>query len=206
MKLGFWTLFGLAVAMRLALVWQTSFAPTIRPIPAYNDEPAHFNYVRYVAVHRALPVQQSSVQEGVEKGEYEYYQAPLYYLLAWPIYIMGQTLTPGGELSWVRSISALFSLGGILVLYLAVRRFFEQEIIALPVLLLGALSAIPTRFGSLVTNDSLFFALACLNFALLLEILHQGCDGRLWVAGILVSAAGLWTKASFLLLLPLIFF
>ena len=49
-----------------------------------------------------------------------------------------------------------------------------------------------------------FAALSCFYFALILQIASQSCDSNLLWASILVAAAGLWTKASFIILLPLL--
>jgi 4-amino-4-deoxy-L-arabinose transferase-like glycosyltransferase len=193
----------LALAARLILALGTAFDERGGLIPSFNDEMAHFNYVRFVSEWGRLPVQTESVQEGFDRAEFEYYQAPLYYLLARPFYAIGRKLTPGREVHWVRLASVLFSVAGLIVLYLSVRAHFGDSNLSLSVLLLGAFSGVPLRFGSLVTNDGLLFLIVCLYFALIVEILRSGCDGRLLIAGILTAAAGLWTKASFILILPL---
>lgn len=203
MKWGIITLFALALLARLLLLCLTPLTDEPAVIPYYNDELAHFNYVRYLADWGKLPKQTLSVQESLDTGQFEYYQAPLYYLLARSFYALGNTLTPGQEFRWVRLLSILFSLAGITILYKTVRRFCADQGQATGVLLLGAFAGIPLRFGYLVSNDSLFFALSCLYFALILHCLYEGCDGRLFWSGVLVAAAGLWTKASFILLLPL---
>lgn len=203
MKYAVEILLAAALAARLLLVFFTAFDDSAGPIPSFNDEPAHMNYVRFLADWGRLPVQTSSVQDGLTGGEFEYYQPPLYYLLVRPFYSLSKKITPGGELYWARCVSLAFSMAGLLVLFMTVRGLFTDRRPALEILLLGALGGIPLRFGALATNDSLFFALCCFYFALILEILKSGCDVRLLVAGILTTAAGLWTKASFLLLLPL---
>lgn len=204
MKKAFWLLFALGLAARLVLALVTPLEDRPGGIPYFNDEKAHLNYVRYLAVWNELPVQTSSILDGIEKAEFEYYQAPLYYLLVRPFYALGSRWTPGRELYWVRAVSIVFSALSLIVLYLAARRFFPDYRTALGVLLLASLGGIPLRFGSLVTNDSLFFTISCLYFALILEIRANGCDVRLFIAGIVVAVAGLWTKASFVLMLPLL--
>ena len=198
-----WILLLLALAARLLLVFNTKSQQLSGPVPEFNDEAAHLNYVRFVSEWGRLPVQTVSVQEGFEQGEFEYYQAPLYYLLARPFYSIGHKFSPGAEVYWVRLASVIFSTAGLYVLYLSAKVFFSNGSVPLSILLLGAFGGIPLRFGYVVTNDSLLFLCCCLYFALLLEILRGGCDSRLLIAGILTAAAGLWTKASFLLILPL---
>ncbi|RJP78637.1 MAG: hypothetical protein C4524_06390 [Candidatus Zixiibacteriota bacterium] len=195
-------LLGLALAARLLLVFLTAPGPDAGPVPYFNDEPAHLNYVRYLDAAGRLPVQTGSVRDQFDQAEFEYYQPPLYYLLAQPLYDLGRSLFPAGGLYGARLASVILSLGGLAVLYPAVRRFSGRRDLAAMVLLLGALSSIPLRFSTLVTNDSLLFALACLYFAVTLEALGGERDWRLVVTGALAAAAGLWTKASFLLVLP----
>jgi 4-amino-4-deoxy-L-arabinose transferase-like glycosyltransferase len=170
-------------------------------IPWFNDEPAHLHYVRYLYLYNHLPVQTASVQDDLKAGQHEYYQPPLYYYLARPFDALGHSLTPGRELIWVRIVSVLFSFGGLLALVQTVRVTMGLRI-ALLVLLLGSFSGVPLRHGYLAGNDSLFFMLACLEFGLALTALERGSDRRLLIAAMLVGAAGLWTKASFLLILP----
>jgi hypothetical protein len=204
MRAWFWGLLSAGLVLRLLLAFLTPIQDKPAVIPYFNDEPAHFNHVEYIAQTGRLPVQTSNSQNAFDRYEFEYYQAPLYYFITSPFYLLGEKLTPGYEYLWVRLLSILFSMGGLIVLYSACRRFFEQEGIAISVLLIGAIGGIPLRFGSLVTNDSLLFAIACLYLALIIQIITEPCDRRLFVAGVLVAAAGLWTKASFLVLLPLL--
>lgn len=204
MKRWFWILLLLGLILRAVLAFITPITDAPGLIPYFNDEPAHFNHVEYIAQTGRLPVQISSAQDAFDRYEFEYYQAPLYYFITSPFYLLGEKLTPGYEYLWVRFLSILFSMGGLIVLYSTCRRFFEREGIAVSVLLVGALGGIPLRFGSLVTNDSLLFAVSCLYFALIIQIVSASCDRRLFVAGILVAATGLWTKASFLIMLPLL--
>ena len=205
-----WWILSTALLARLLLASCTGFGDLKRWIPAYNDEPAHFNYVRQLAATGKPPVQRSSVQNALADGEYEYYQAPLYYYLAQPVYSLIRRVFPEVSNSaflrrvfWVRWMSVLFSLGGLLVIHAAARLLFPDAKIALLVLILGSFGGIPLRFSSLVTNDSLLFSLAAVYAALILLTLQGDCDLRMMFAGILTAIAGLWTKTSFLLIFPL---
>jgi hypothetical protein len=80
------------------------------------DEPAHYNYVRFVALERSLPVlQPGDYDQGylerikaerfppsmpIDSIRYEFWQPPLYYILAAPIY-----LATGGSLLGLRLFS-----------------------------------------------------------------------------------------------------
>ena len=92
--------------------------------PAWQvpDEPAHYNYVRFVAEGRGLPVLQPGDYDQayleqhqsarfpssmpIDSIRYEFWQPPLYYILAAPIY-----LATGGSLLALRLFSVV--LGGL---------------------------------------------------------------------------------------------
>lgn len=74
---------GLGLLLRVAMATSTPdfYAP---------DEQAHFNYVKYLAEHRSLPVQTSMTNAAT--NDWEYYQPPLYYLAQVPIYLTAQAI------------------------------------------------------------------------------------------------------------------
>lgn len=75
-------LFSTGLACRLAFLigTPTFYAP---------DEQSHYNYVRYLAEHRAFPVQTSRTDD--PSNDWEYYQPPLYYLSLVPLYWAADT-------------------------------------------------------------------------------------------------------------------
>ena len=131
------------------------------------DEPAHYNYVRFIVEHGALPVlrpgdydqtfleqfthPQNTPHLPIEPLRYEFWQPPLYYLLAAPIYAL-----TGGSLLALRLFSV--ALGGalIVVAFLVVRETHPH----MPMLALGTaafVAFIPQHVAMLagVNNDSL---------------------------------------------------
>ena len=78
---------------------------TVTPVWQNPDEPAHYNYIRYLVENRDLPILQLDdynqvyLEEVIRKGfpagidisplRYEFHQPPLYYLLATPFYTLG---------------------------------------------------------------------------------------------------------------------
>lgn len=73
-----------AVLLRAFLLGATPFGQTVaHRLERLNDDPAHLNYVRYLAEHHAFPVQ---THHSREPGDFEYYQPPLYYLVCAPLY------------------------------------------------------------------------------------------------------------------------
>jgi len=118
--LGFYLLLGALFAMRTP-AWQ---AP---------DEPAHYNYIRFVATTGGFPELKMGdyphgyLEEiksrkfppdlGIEPIRYEFHQPPLYYALLAPIYRL-----TGGALLPLRLASVLMGCGVVLLAYAIARR------------------------------------------------------------------------------------
>jgi 4-amino-4-deoxy-L-arabinose transferase-like glycosyltransferase len=102
--------------------------------PAWQapDEPAHYNYVRYIVEHGQLPVLRAGdyphtyleqikaarfpTNMSVAPLRYESWQPPLYYLLAVPVYRLW-----GGALLPLRLLSVVLGAGVVAAAYLMVR-------------------------------------------------------------------------------------
>ncbi|MGD9046804.1 MAG: hypothetical protein PVF77_02010 [Anaerolineae bacterium] len=100
--------------------------------PAWQapDEPAHYNYIQYLAEQRRFPILKlgdypAEYLEEIKAAHfppemsiapirYEYHQPPLYYLLAVPVYRLSGTLFPGNLLLPLRLFSV--ALGALLLL------------------------------------------------------------------------------------------
>ena len=121
-----------SVALALiVLVYLLIAAQYARLTPAWQapDEPAHYNYVRYVAEHGALPTLQvgdfpsAYLEEIKAKGfppemsieplRYEAWQPPLYYLFAAAIYRLGFGWPMTQQLLALRLLSV--ALGALLI-------------------------------------------------------------------------------------------
>ena len=99
------------------------------------DEPAHYNYVRYLAEKGQFPVLQMGdysqvyldwIKEAgfppilsIDSIRYEFHQPPLYYLLAAPLFAVA-----GGALLPLRLFSVLLGAGLVCLAYLIGRRLF----------------------------------------------------------------------------------
>ena len=97
------------------------------------DEPAHYNYIRYLAENGRFPVLQVGdypheyleeikgrrfpPDSSIDPIRYEYHQPPLYYLLAAPVYLFGQ-----GNLLPLRLLSVALGAGVVLLAYATARR------------------------------------------------------------------------------------
>lgn len=137
--------------------------------PAWQvpDEPAHYNYVRYIAQTGTLPVLQAGDYDQayldrlksyrfppdlpIDSVRYESYQPPLYYLLLTPIFIIF-----GGALIPLRLFSLALGAGVIGFSFLVVRELFPAR----PLLALtaaGFIAFIPQHVAMMagVSSDSL---------------------------------------------------
>jgi len=185
--------------------------------PAWQvpDEPAHYNYVRYIVEHRALPVLQPGDYDqaylerikaakfppsmSVDPIRYESWQPPLYYVLAAPIY-----LATGGSLLALRLFSV--ALGGslIVVAFLIVRQVAPDS----PALALGAaafVAFVPQHVAMMagVNNDSLAELLLALILWQTINLKPQTSNFK-WVALGVTLGLGLWTKSTVYIAAPLV--
>ena len=151
-----------AILVRIAFLFAVPFGPLVEGrLQGLNDEPAHLNYVRYLVEHRALPIQTGHVRQAgaFERGDFEYYQPPLYYLLcAPPVAVAGARWT----LLLCRGLSLVFALLSFPVLarILALLGLGPAERRA--GVAFAALLPVHVYFSSLVSNDSLCWLMALL--------------------------------------------
>ncbi|HET7090207.1 MAG TPA: DUF2142 domain-containing protein [Anaerolineae bacterium] len=182
------------------------------------DEPAHYNYIRYVVEHSALPVLRfgdydqaylerftspaSTPDMSIDPLRYEFHQPPLYYLLAAPVYAL-----TGGDLLAMRMMSV--ALGGALiaVTYLVVCAIKPDR----PDLALGTaafVAFVPQHVAmmSSVNNDSLAELLLALILLQTFRVVKAGKESELkelLVLGVLLGL-GLVTKTTDYLAVPIV--
>jgi len=177
--------------------------------PAWQvpDEPAHYNYVRFIAQGRGLPVLQPGDYDPdylerikaagfppfmpVDSIRYESWQPPLYYILAAPVY-----LVTGGSLLALRLFS--LALGGLLVViaFVMVRRVAPGA----PALALGTaafVAFVPQHVAMMAgaQNDSLAELLLALVVFQISSFKLKVSNAR-WVATGVLLGLGLVTKAT----------
>ncbi len=210
----------------LLLVYLTLAALFAVTTPAWQnpDEPAHYNYVAFVATEGRLPVLQMGdydeaylqrlkdekfpAELSVAPVRYEFHQPPLYYILAAPVYWLS-----GGSLLALRLFSALLGAGAIWLLSLCFQTVFAQK----PAVVLAAtafVAFLPMHLAILssLNNDSLAELLIAGG---LLVLLRWSADSRrqtarqqsairnsqlLWLGGLI--GLGFLTKATAYILLP----
>lgn len=225
----------LAFCLRLPFVFLLPLGEKPRgPFWGFNDEHAHFNYVIHIAEERSWPVQTHSVREpgAFERNDFEYYQPPLFYLLAAPFFATGEGIRQGYGLFAVRLFSLFLSLAFLAQVYRLLLRLgagtnadgsqtpiaesarspAARRLAEMGTFLLALLPS-HVYHSVLVSNDPLIWLLhAHLLYRLLAWIAPEpvsapGPRAPKWqrpvVLGILTGLS-FWTKASSTLLLPLL--
>lgn len=160
-------LFALLILILAYLFIAASYAIDTPPWQA-PDEPAHYNYIRYIAEHGSLPVLSNgdydetynaeftrtphNVQSmSIDPFRYEFYSPPLYYLLAAPVY----SLTNGSIIA-IRLFSISLSALLIIIAYLVGAELFADRLqIALGTAAFVAFVPQHMAMMSAVNNDSL---------------------------------------------------
>jgi len=181
------------------------------------DEPAHYNFVRFIVETGTLPVLEfgdydqkfneqftnpaNTPKLPIDPLRYEFHQPPLYYLLAAPIYAL-----TGGDLFALRLVSVAFGGALIVVAYLIVRQIKPDR----PELALGTaafVAFVPQHVAMMagVNNDSLAELLLALILLQTIRVLNER-EKRSWLwLGVLLGL-GLITKTTDYLAVPIVFF
>ncbi|MFO7696103.1 MAG: DUF2142 domain-containing protein [Anaerolineae bacterium] len=192
--------------------------------PAWQapDEPAHYNYVRYIAEYGALPelkpgdypaeyleeikAARFAPSYSIDPIRYESHQPPVYYLLAAPAFLLGRTLGMETPLLPQRLFSVALGLISLLVAYRLVRALAPGR----PELALGTVAFmgfLPMRLAvtGAVNNDVLVELLLGLT---VWQLVVQGTDSwstrRSLLLGLTVGLA-LLTKLQAYVAAPLVF-
>jgi 4-amino-4-deoxy-L-arabinose transferase-like glycosyltransferase len=201
--------------------------------PAWQapDEPAHYNYARFIATTGSFPVLQMGdyphgyMEEikgrkfppdlSIDPIRYEFHQPPLYYILLAPIYAVVR-----GALLPLRLASVLLGLGVVLLAYAIARRIYpERSALALGtatfVAFLPQHLATVSQVGNDVLAELLFAAVLYILVSWVLEegardqgsgIRRQEARGSRWSALTLGLLLGLIliTKTTAYIAVPLV--
>lgn len=167
----------LVIIIGAYLVLGTLYA-VLTPNWQIPDEPAHYNFIRYVAQNQALPeltmgcydeaylnqlkAEKFSAHHMIDTVCYENYQPPLYYTLAAPIF----TLT-GGNLTVLRLLSVGFGALALAIIYQTVGLFLPNTIFPPAATAYAAFVPMHLTMTAAVNND----ALAELLFVTLIYVL-----------------------------------
>jgi hypothetical protein len=192
-------LFAFLLRALLAFAVPTGYQARSGGLQWYNDERAHANYVRFLADSGRFPVQTHSVQTGqaFARGDFEYYQPPLSYLVQVPAWKLGEAVRPGMGWLFCRLLQAALGTALVAGSWALARRIApgSQGWVAWILALHPGLC----YQSALCSNDPLFWMVAAL---FLLVVLDIGKGERLWPLAPLTAAA-LLTKSSAITLLAL---
>jgi 4-amino-4-deoxy-L-arabinose transferase-like glycosyltransferase len=186
------------------------------------DEPAHYNYVRHLAEKGSLPVlrpgdyphayleQIKSVRfpahMSLDPIRYEFWQPPLYYILATPLYSLFD-----GALPPLRLFSVVLGAGVVLSAYAIAQTVRPgDEGLALGAAAFVAFVPMHLTMLASVNNDALAELLLAVVMLSLIRWAHSGSAvqprryGHLALTGLLLGL-GLVTKATVYVAIPLAF-
>ncbi len=192
---------------------------TLTPNWQAPDEPAHYNYIRYLAAKTGFPELVAGCYDQtylnkltshrfpaelpIDNVCYEFHQPPLYYLLATPLFVLSN-----GSLTALRLFSVALGGGVVVLAFFTARIIFpDRDAVSFGAMAFTAFVPMHVAVLSSVNND----ALAELIVALLLFLLTR----RLLSTGMvsikndlllgLLLGAGLITKATAVLItVPLV--
>jgi len=193
--------------------------------PAWQapDEPAHYNYVQYLAGHHRFPILKPGdypadyleeiktahfpPEMSIAPIRYEFHQPPLYYLLVVPVYRLF-----GGALLPLRLFSVVMGALLLLVVYWVVGELAPER----PFLALGAtafVAFLPMHLAmtAAVNNDTLAELLLATVLLLCIRYLKLGTapaawpqEARLLVLLGVTTGLAFVTKSSIYIALPLV--
>lgn len=206
-------------ALILAAYWIMGLIyATLTPAWQVPDEPAHYNYVRYLATAHSFPELVEGCYDHAYLTElksrrfppelsiapvcYEYHQPPLYYLLATPIFILS-----GGSLLAMRLVSVALGAGIIhLACAIVLNIFADNAKIAYGTMALVAFVPMHLAILASVNNDALAeLLLAVILLGLVRCLLAPGAPSiRSALLVGLCLGLGLVTKTTVYIAVPLV--
>jgi hypothetical protein len=202
----------ISVAIRMSMVFFVPFGQTVKyGLEGLNDEPAHFNYIKYLGVNKTFPVQTEHVQmkDSFKNNTFEYYQPPLYYMVSASLYgILGEK----GTFYFSRLLSFIAGLITLILFYKIMRLMGTSELAAYGALLFFSLNFTNAYFSSLISNDSfgwLTCSLLIYYMVSLYKTLTENPDRQILNKHIrtlgIILAIGMVIKSSIVVFYPVIF-
>jgi hypothetical protein len=175
--------------------------------PPWNnpDEPAHYNYVAFVAERRALPElvagdwDQSLLTQAIPERfhprfdissiRYESHQPPLYYVLSAPVYSATSAASLRARVLALRAVSITLGLAlGVAAFALARTVAPQHPQIAPLAAAIGLLIPMSTATAASINNDMLSMVLAAVASLVLVRRVSEIWDGGNSAPSILSSA------------------
>jgi len=195
---------GVAFVLRVVFVLGLPFGQTVaHRLEGLNDEPAHFAYVRYLADHRAFPVQSHHAAEpgAFARADFEYYQPPLYYMVCAPLVgALGEAV----GLIVCRTVSFVAGLVSLCVLWGILGRLGLSDAACRAGVAFAALLPVHVYFTSVVSNDSLCWLLALLLTRELLMRVQGETSGPADLGLGILLGLGMLTKSALAVFYPVV--
>ena len=177
------------------------------------DEPAHYNYILYLAENCRFPVLQMGdyphqyLEEikaakfpphmSIAPLRYEFHQPPLYYLLAAALYKATGSLGFEGQFLILRLFSVLLGCLLLLAAYAIVKEIFpDEEFLALTTTCLIATVPMHIAMSAAINNDTLAEVILALIVWLCIRSLKAGLTQRQVLLLGLLLALALLTKTT----------
>ncbi len=193
------------------LVMGTLYA-LFTPLWQAPDEPAHYNYIKYLAENRRLPVLRMGdypheyleeikaakfpSEMSITPIRYEFHQPPLYYFLATPIYLLFD-----GELLPLRILSVILGSALLYVAYSIVREIFPDKGLALGTAAFVAFVPMHVAITAAVNNDALAELILASVLWMLVRYIRGDKKRLIWLG--LLMGLGLLTKITAYIAIPL---
>jgi len=191
-----------SVRWALLASWTALSVNNLIEIPAYVgfDATAHFEYIRFVATHRSLPLASQGLQM---------FQAPLYYAISAPIHALLSDWVPApGLIKLLRIVPMLCGLVQIEIVYRASRMVFparpDLQIVST---VAGALLPMRIYMCQTIGNEPLAGCLTSLVILMAIALITNGTrrTGGLFVAGLGVAwGLAILAKVTAVILAPLL--
>jgi 4-amino-4-deoxy-L-arabinose transferase-like glycosyltransferase len=177
------------------------------------DEPAHYNYVVYLAENLSFPVLQMGdypheyleeikaagfpPEMSIESIRYESHQPPLYYVLAAAVHRVASPLGFDGQFLALRLLSVLLGATLLVVTYAVVSELFPGELfVSLAATAFVAMLPMHIAMSAAINNDTLAEVVLALVVWLCLREIKVGLSQRQAVALGLLVALALLTKTT----------
>jgi 4-amino-4-deoxy-L-arabinose transferase-like glycosyltransferase len=219
----------LLLAIILAYLTLGTLYAVFTPAWQAPDEPAHYNYIKYLADQNRFPILKAGdypaayleeikaarfpPEMSIEPIRYEFHQPPLYYLLVVPVYHLF-----GGVLLPLRLFSVGLSALSLLVAYWTVRMLAPgQPFLALGTAAFAAFLPMHLAMTAAANNDTLAELLLATILLFTIRYLKASttwsgespsdavrADTRLLVLLGVTTGLGLVTKSSVYIALPLV--
>ncbi len=190
----------LAIVLRLFFVVFVPFGQRVEHhFQGLNDEPAHFNYVKFLADHHSLPLQRGTVKDpgAFERNDFEYYQPPLYYAIGAVFYA---ALGKRTAFYCCRLFSCLCGIITVFLIGAIVYKTVPDRLLRRYALLFAALFPTHAYFCAMVSNDALSWLFATLIVHEMIDAVslssNSPLSGKRTLRLIFYLVAGMLTKSS----------